>query len=192
MPVSDSLQCLYWYGFAFYSVLWRTVLVQVRHFSSSVVYLLSSSYNCWAHSLQPSEFLFLKVEKKHFDTFPQQVFLARYFWPLSDISIPLVCICACGKPSMLGSPESWFCCPSFLSCDLHQGETSLPCQMSSLPQTRNFQALHVTSQAGKSTKWKMCKVSRTVQQPKLPENRKWKSFQLYSLILLFLPHTPTR
>lgn len=54
------------------------------------------------------------------------------FWhlPSAGISGPRVlwashsCVHACGRPSVLGSPETpWFRCP-FFSCDLHQGEAS--------------------------------------------------------------------
>lgn len=59
-----------------------------------------------------------------------------------------------------------------------RGNITPPSDEQSVSQTGNLQALHITSQAGKSTKWKTCKVSCTIWQAKLPENMNRKFFQL--------------
>lgn len=141
------------------------------------IYLLPSSFNCWAHSLQTSEFIFIKDREKHFDYLFQQVFLFRYFWRWV-VSASHLCACV-----PVDSHTRWAL--------LRLGSSVLSSSVTYIKEKHHSPgrreiwllerkpsgfACHFTSR--KINKVKMCQVSCTVQQPELPETRNQKSFQL--------------
>lgn len=112
---------------------------------------------------------FLKRQEEAFWQLPSA---GVYFWALSDVSTQLmetraVALLRPGSAAPLSPAGSY------------TEEKPQPPSDEQSVSDRKSSAFHEPSGAGKSTKTKMLKVSRAVQQPKVPENRNWKSFQLF-------------
>lgn len=173
-------------GRGFHFILY-SVLVHVRHLGNWAINLF---FMLILGMFSPAfRIYFLKSQE---ETFWQLPSAGVYLWPLSDLGFQPVLVCACGNQGCWALLRTGSAAPLSLQLCLKSRRNLSPPSDGQSVSDRKPSAFHVPSGAGKSTKWKMVKVSCTVQQPKVPENRNWKFFWVHSSILLSLPHTPTR